>query len=329
MNNTDFLKLNVPALSDPADITKLSVNMEWIDAAIKTLNEIHLQISQRLTSLEIKADKADTNISEIRANLVSITGRIDDTIAKLKQLDSTTDHRITALDSKTTNTNVALSELRADISSLTRAFDGLISRVNANETETHANSTKITALSTQYLADMAGITKDVALISAKVDALENQYKGDIARLEISIKNYDATIKSITGVLENLDARVTALEHDEPQPVPPTPAEKFYVYWGASAATTATPSVISSLVFKTYTDTIKRTINVPSDNEYVYYAYPAGKGYVQFEVEGNTGGFGVPVDVPVSDSEGNIVNYTVYRSNQQLDNPEGLVGIKVK
>lgn len=303
MQNTEFLKLNMPELSDKADIRKISEDMQWIDEVIKKLNELHASIEQRLTRLEFKSENAET----------------------------------------------AINSIKSDVSSLFRGVDGLIVRINSLEASATDTAKRINALSDRQAADVAELTKQTAALESRITVLADSlkktdasiseavkqisevngkvasYDNTISELKIALSNVNATIKSITDVTENLDARVTALEKGpEPEPVPPT--TKFYVYWGASAAETPNMSVVSALPYKTYTDTVLRTITVPCNEQYCYYCIPKSEGSVQFEVSGFTGGFENPVEVGVIDSEGNSVIYNVYRSSQLL---EGTAPIKVK
>lgn len=303
MQNTEFLKLNMPELSDSADIRKISEDMKWIDDVIKKLNDLHATIEQRLTRLELKGETVDTAIAGIRSDVSSLIRGIDGLVV-----------RINSLEASQTNTAARINALSdrqsADVAQLTKATAALESRLAVLS----ENVKKVDT-------DIAAATKQISEVSGKVASYDNS----ISELKINASNINASIKSITDVTENLDARVTALEKGpEPEPIPPAP--KFYVYWGASAAETPNMAVVSALPYKTYTDTVTRTITVPCNGEYCYYCIPKSEGAVQFEVSGFTGGFESPVEVGVIDSEGNSVIYNVYRSTQLL---EGVAPIKVK
>lgn len=79
MKNTDFLKLNMPELSDSADVRELSENMESIDNAFKGLSELNALTEKKITRIEIKSEEADTEIK----NLKSIAERTSEDIARL------------------------------------------------------------------------------------------------------------------------------------------------------------------------------------------------------------------------------------------------------
>ena len=220
------------------------------------------------------------------------------------------------------------------------------SEYDADMKEVHEDITalnnQIASLSSAHAADVTVINhkiddanerinvlnNSISKLASSVEALSDKirsYDSEINALKVSAGNADASIKSLADTAENLNARVKALE-EGPQPEPPAPVEKFYVYWGPSAASAPTTSVITGLAYKTYTDTTTRVITVPCNDEYCYYAIPESKGTVQFEVSGFTGGFTGPFTVPVMDAEGNTTNYNVYRSNQKL---KGTAPIKVK
>ncbi len=303
MQNTEFLKLNMPELSDKADIRKISEDMKWIDDVIKKLNDLHASIEQRLTRLELKGENTDTVISGIRSDVSSLIRGVDGLVVRINSLEASVTDTAKRI-------NTLSDRQAADVAQLTKQTAALESRLAVL-----ADNLKKTDSS------VAEITKQIAEVNGRVAS----YDSTISELKIALSNVNATIKSITDVTENLDARVTALEKGpEPEPVPPV--QKFYVYWGASAAETPNMSVVSGLPYKTYTDTVLRTITVPCNSEYCYYCIPKSEGSVQFEVSGFTGGFESPVEVGVIDSEGNSVIYNVYRSTQLL---EGTAPIKVK
>ena len=295
MQNTEFLKLNMPELSDKADIRKISEDMKWIDDVIKKLNDLHASIEQRLTRLELKGENTDTVISGIRSDVSSLIRGVDGLVVRINSLEASATDTAKRI-------NTLSDRQAADVAQLTKQTAALESRLAVL-----ADGLKKTDSS------VAEITKQIAEVNGRVAS----YDSTISELKIALSNVNATIKSITDVTENLDARVTALEQG-PSPEPVPPVQKFYVYWGASAAETPNMAVVSSLAYKTYTDTISRTISVPVNEEYIYYAFPKDKGTVRFTVAGNEGGFEEPVDVPVTDSEGNTVIYRVYRSVQKLD-----------
>lgn len=215
---------------------------------------------------------------------------------------------------------VKQSDYNADQKEVNDRLAVLDNRINVNKQLT---DTEINAIKQKLEADEKKIDRiELSTISAAKDVAEIKgriasFDSTISEIKIALNNINATIKSITDVTDNLDARVTALEQG-PSPEPVPPVQKFYVYWGASAAEIPNMAVVSSLAYKTYTDTISRTISVPVNEEYIYYAFPKDKGTVRFTVAGNEGGFEEPVDVPVTDSEGNTVIYRVYRSVQKLD-----------
>ena len=239
---------------------------------------------------------------------------LDDRINVYKLL---TDTEINAVNQKITADEKKIEAVTANTVKNSDEISGLKGSVAAINTGVAA----LTAEVKKAESDIISVTKQVSEVSGRVAS----YDSTISELKIAISNINATIKSITDVTENLDTRVTALEKGpEPEPVPPV--QKFYAYWGASSAATPNMSVVSALPYKTYTDTVLRTITVPCNNEYVYYCIPKSEGNVQFEVSGFTGGFEAPVEVGVIDSEGDSVIYNVYRSSQLL---EGTAPIKVK
>ena len=341
MQNTDFLKLNKPELSDPADIRKISDNMQWIDEVIEKLNGLHASIDQRLTRLELKGESTDTTLSGIRGDISGMIRSLDSVTSRVNSLENTqsdTASRLNILSDRhaadITAVNKSLAEVSAKVTSIDNAHKSDIAAVNQLLNEMNAkvlamgntvigveNDIKNVKSDQKYLSDkiaeantnISALSKNIAAVDSHVTRLE----GEITGIKASIGNFDASIKAITDITDNLDARVKALEGG-PSPDPPAPVEKFYVYWGASAVNTPNEAVVVGLPFKIYTDAVTRTISVPCNDEYVYYAIPKDKGTVQFKVGAFYGGFDNEYEVPVTDSEGNTTIYRVYRSNQVLN-----------
>lgn len=228
------------------------------------------------------------------------------------------------------------SDIESVKSQIVTGDEALNSKINANSTAINSKVDSAVAVINHSIADTDAQIKAVSAsvaqfndklseLGGKVTAIEGKYDADILSLKSSVSNIHANIKAITDIMSNLDARVTALEHDEPQPVPPAPVDKFYVYWGSSPAAVPNAAVVAALQFNLYTDEVTRTITVPCNNEYCYYCIPKSEGQVQFEAFG-IGGFENPVEIAVETTEGNSETYFVYRSTQLLD---GTAPIKVK
>lgn len=198
MNNTDFLKLNVPQLSDLADVTKLSDNMEWIDNAVKQLSELHAIINQRLATLESDADDTDDKIAVIKADLMALGLKVNDNIS-----------RLTAVEAKANSTQASLIETKTDVNTVTRNLDAAVSRINEIETELHADTTKLNALSAQYLTDIQKITSDITVINSKIADIERVHTIDIARVETALEH-----KANTCDVDALERTVNQMANDK-------------------------------------------------------------------------------------------------------------------
>lgn len=341
MRSSDFLKLNLPELIDKANILKVSESLEWIDDAVKQLNLIHAGINQRLTTLELKVDAQDNTIDELRTNISGVAS-----------LCNTLSARLTADEITINAQGDSINNLRSELAALSSTCDSFASRLGTVETTVNSQGNSIINLSTElstlastcneinarlavtesglatlsanYLRDISEITRNVAATDGKVNALESRHTADIMALQLQLQNINANMQSVNESIINLDERVTALE-EGPQPEPPTPLPKFYVYYGGSAVETPSAAAVSSLPFLIYTDTVYRTVSIPCTNQYCYYCIPADQPNVEFEVSGFTGGFEDPVTVPITINE-EAVNYKVYRSTQLLN---GTAAYKIK
>lgn len=125
MQNTDFLKLNMPELSDKADIRKISEDMDWIDNAVKTLNEFHATVEQRLTRLELKDEKTDAAIASVRSDVSNLIRNVDGLISRVNALETSqtaTSIRVNALSDKV---NADITELKNKTDSLSEKVERL------------------------------------------------------------------------------------------------------------------------------------------------------------------------------------------------------------
>lgn len=314
MRSSDFLKLNLPELIDKANILKVSESLEWIDDAVKQLNLIHAGINQRLTALELKVDSQDDSIDDLRTNIQGVVSLCNGLSARLGAVEVTV-----------TSHGNSINDLRNQISALLSTCNGLNARLTAAESGLQTTNTALSNLQTNYLHDIAEITRNVAAIDGKVDALEARHSSDMATLQLQLQNVNANLQTFTETMASLDARVTALEEGE-QPEPPEPVVKFWVYYGGSSIETPSIEAVSSLPYKLYTDTVYRTVSITCHDEYCYYCIPADQPNVQFEVSNFTGGFEAPVTIPIAIEGEETTDYKVYRSVQRLN---GTATYKIK
>lgn len=255
----------------------------------------------------VKQSDYNADMEEVNNHFTELDERVADNkkahdidISNINQKISQDEKKLESVASNVLRNNDEISELKAITSALNMMLKGLATRTDNIEDKLNDVSAKVS-------------DNDVRL-----STVETKYQS-------TISNINANIRAITDVMENLDARVTALEKGpEPEPVPPV--KKFYVYWGASPAAVPNTAVVSGLQYSVYTDEVTRTITVPCNDEYCYYCIPKSEGQVQFEVSGFTGGFENPVEVGVVDAEGKTEMYYVYRSSQLLD---GTAPIRVK
>lgn len=314
MRSSDFLKLNLPELIDKANILKVSQSLEWIDDAVKQLNLIHAGINQRLTALELKVDSQDDIIDDLRTNIQGVVSLCNSLSARLGTVEVTV-----------TSHGNSINDLRNQISALLSTCNGLNARLTAAESGLQTTNTALSNLQTNYLHDIAEITRNVATIDGKVDALEARHSSDMATLQLQLQNVNTNLQTFTETMASLDARVTALEEGQ-QPEPPEPVVKFWVYYGGSSEETPSIEAISSLPYKLYTDTVYRTVSITCHNQYCYYCTPADQPNVQFEVSNFTGGFEQPIIIPIAIEGEETTDYKVYRSCQILN---GTATYKIK
>ena len=187
MKNTEFLKLNMPELSDKADIRKISEDMEWIDGVIKTLNDLHASIEQRLTRLELKGETTDAAIASIRTDVSSLIRGVDGLVSRVNALESSqtaTASRINTLSDRVT------SEV-AELTNKTSALESKVNVIaNAHKEDMKLVNEKMAALD----SNMATMFEQQIAMNARVAT----YDKSIADLQIHAEKSEKTIEKLDG-----------------------------------------------------------------------------------------------------------------------------------
>lgn len=91
----------------------------------------------------------------------------------------------------------------------------------------------------------------------------------------------------------------------------------HVYWGVSAETNITETLVETLSNHVLSDSKARTVTVDPVQQYIYYAYPKRLGAAVFKHGYFEGGFEDPATIRVTNGSGFSEDYYVYRSTNSL------------
>lgn len=186
MKSTEFLKLNMPELSDKADIRKISEDMEWIDGVIKTLNDLHASIEQRLTRLELKGETTDAAIASIRTDVSSLIRGVDGLVSRVNALESSqaaTASRINTLSDRVTS----------EVAELTNKTSALESKVNV--------------IANAHKEDMKLVNEKMAALDSNMSNMFNQQIAINAR----VATYDKAIGDLQIGAEKSEKQIEKLD----------------------------------------------------------------------------------------------------------------------
>lgn len=185
MKNTDFLKLNMPELTDKADIRKMSENMQWIDDIVKSLNTLQASIEQRISRLENKGETTDAAIASIRADVSSLIRGVDGLVSRVNALE-------TAQTATAGRINTLSDRLTAEISELTSKSAALDAKLNvianAHKEDMKLVNEKMASLD----GNMATMFEQQIAMNARVAT----YDKSIADLQIHAEKSEKTIEKL-------------------------------------------------------------------------------------------------------------------------------------
>ena len=98
----------------------------------------------------------------------------------------------------------------------------------------------------------------------------------------------------------------------------------HVYWGLSAETAISETLVETLNNHVLSDSKARAISVQPYQQYVYYAYPKRLGPARFKQGVFEGGFEEPATIRVTNGSSYAEDYYVYRSTNMLNVPVDII-----
>lgn len=266
--------------------------------------------------------------------LKEILEGIDKKFEKINEICVSLDKKNAANEANITNNKKSIDEisektnsLRTDMNSVTAAVTKLQKDINGIEADftatTNALSERIAALEggdEMIVINSIAATPRTAELGSVVNVTINwnlsrpAKSADINGIDVTSQNmYVASGVSKTteyklSVFDEKDRKVTATAKIEFQ---------NHIFWGVSADTNITETLVELLNNNVISDSKSRTISVSADDQYVYYAYPKRLGTSSFRMGMLPGGFNDPVTIRITNSAGYAEDYYVYRSEQKF------------
>lgn len=268
------------------------------------------------------------------STLKEILEGINKEFEKINGICVSLDKKNAANEANITNNKKSIDEisektdsLRTDMNSVTAAVTKLQKDINGIEADftatTNALSERIAALEggdEMIVINSIAATPRTAELGSVVNVTINwnlsrpAKSADINGIDVTSQNmYVASGVSKTteyklSVFDEKDRKVTATAKIEFQ---------NHIFWGVSADTNITETLVELLNNNVISDSKSRTISVSADDQYVYYAYPKRLGTSSFRMGMLPGGFNDPVTIRITNSAGYAEDYYVYRSEQKF------------
>lgn len=273
------------------EISGLSSSVTAINSNVSTLTSDIRNVETRMTNLEV-------SLSNLRNQQLNTTNQLTDSINVVSGDVSTLRSSVTSMQ----------SQLNSYINATDTAIANLSKRVA--DLEASGDVITINTLTATPSLIAKGTSASIALAWTLTGTAASQTINGVSVTGTSYTANAVTSDTTYTLVAKTASGKTATK---------STSVKFanYIYWGSSANTTINAALISGLQNNVLSNDPLRTVNITSNNEYVYYAYPKRLGSVAFEVSGFTGGFQLPVVVSYLNSAGYTEDYYVYQSNRIL------------
>lgn len=320
-------------LSYPSGAVKISALkeiLEGIDKEFEKINGICVSLDKKnavneanitnnknnISANKTAIDKIQSSLTQLRENVMALMNSIDKVDVKAetnKKSISEISEKIDSLISDMNSVTAAVTKLQKDINGIESDFTAT----------TNALSERIAALEggdEMIVINSIAATPRTAELGSVVNVTINwnlsrpAKSADINGIDVTSQNmYVASGVSKTteyklSVFDEKDRKVTASAKIEFQ---------NHIFWGVSADTNITETLVELLNNNVISDSKSRTISVSPNDQYVYYAYPKRLGTSAFRMGMLPGGFNDPVTIRITNSAGYAEDYYVYRSEQKF------------
>lgn len=190
MQNTDYLKLNVPELTDKADILKLGENMVDIDDVVKSFNKEHATIERRLLRLELNAGVVPEQaladaLESIREEVTVLSEKVYVVSQDFTELSEEHKRDIEAVDAKIVNLQEQIDELSEK---MIITIDTDLSATSTNPVENRA----VTLALESTNAAVSGLSNSVSNINREITAINT----NISEVSSTVNNISSTVTMI-------------------------------------------------------------------------------------------------------------------------------------
>lgn len=243
-------------------------------------------------------NKTKNNESDITRNAENIAG--------IKEKSDSIESDINSIAGAVTKLTNDINAVKVDFSATTDALSERIAALEGGDEMIVINSISATPR-TAELGSVVNVTINWNLSRPATRA-------DINGIDITSQSMyvapdvDKTTEYKLSVFDEKDRKVTATTKIEFQ---------NHLYWGVSADTAITETLVKLLNNNVLSGSKARTISVSPNDQYVYYAYPKRLGTASFRLGMLVGGFEEPVTVRITNPTGYSEDYYVYRSTQKF------------
>lgn len=212
MQNTEYLKLNMPELVDKANILKLSENMIGIDDVVETFNEEHAEIERRLLRLELNAGVipeqalADA-LESIRREVSLLREKVYVVSGEFEELTEKQEHDIEVINGKIDDLQEQIDEI---IEKITIVVDDELSLTSENPVQNKVIAGELNEIVKKFEgfdSAVSDIVKNISGISKNVSDINTS----ITNINANISAANTNISNLSEEVTNIDNTVTMID----------------------------------------------------------------------------------------------------------------------
>lgn len=209
MQNTEYLKLNMPELTDKANILKLSENMVGIDDVVESFNKEHATIERRLLRLELNAGVVPEQaladaLESIRHEVTVLSEKVYVVSQEFTDLSDKQKQDIEAVDKKIENLQEQIDEISEK---LTIDVDTELSTTSVNPVQNRVITGELLSMSNKFDgidSALTDINRNITGINTSVTNINN----DIASINTNVSNVSTSVTNISETLDIIDEYFT-------------------------------------------------------------------------------------------------------------------------
>lgn len=321
-----------------ADNNALNARIDAINAAVQTQGSRIETVNTTLTAAIQNTNAAmssmstsmsarmDSDKAELNTAISGVNQRVTDVNADVSDLQSQHTADMNAINGRIDTTNSTLAVVRTDITLVNSNVESLSESVDLRVAELNRRIDEISGDETVTIVSFTATPNTCELGGTENVVLAWTTTGNVSSTKINGtpvtgNTYTATVTTDTRfTLEVAPAHGSAVSKSVDV--------KFvnHVFWGVSASASMDEGAVKALDFTELSDDRAREFTLTSNNQYIYYAYPARLGASVFFADGFEGGFTEPASISIDNHSGVSENYYVYRSENKVS---GVTEIEVR